>query len=72
MVKGTKLGMNQLRNKLALLLLLDGGLRLNELCKIFLENITLWDNKARIKVPWTKEEKKRSWTYFEFLLQLHL
>ena len=58
MGKGTKLGMNQLRNKLALLLLLDGGLRLNELCKIFVENITLWDNKLKLKYLGQRKRRK--------------
>ena len=45
---------------------MDGGLRGNELCKVFVENVKLEDRKAEIKIPWTKEEKQIKWTFFSF------
>ena len=61
-----KAKLDPIRDKLATLLLLDGALRVNELSKIFVENIKLGDNKAQIKLPWTKEERSKKWTYIEF------
>ena len=59
---------DKLRDKLATLLLLDGGLRVNELCKVFVENIklSLEDQKAEIKVSWTKEACEIKWTWLTF------
>ena len=65
--KDIKFSLDKLRTKVATLLLLDGGLRGNELCKVFVENIKLEDRKADIKLPWTKEEKEMKWT----LLSIH-
>lgn len=64
--KDTKLGVDKLRTKVATLLLLDGGLRGNELAKIFMENIEIEDKKIAIKFPWTKEERKTKWTHLHF------
>ena len=64
--KDIKFSLDKLRTKVATLLLLDGGLRGNELCKVFVENVILKARKAEIKIPWTKEESKQSWTSLSF------
>ena len=50
-----------LRAKLETLMLLDGGLRGNELCRVFTENIRLFPKRVDIKIPWPKEKKKKEW-----------
>lgn len=65
-VKASKSRLHDLRAKVATLLLLDGALRGNELRKIFVENITFMDKKAQIKIPWTKEAKRKEWSFLTF------
>ena len=50
-----------LRAKVETLMLLDGGLRGNELCRVFTENIRLFPKRVDIKIPWPKEKKKKEW-----------
>ena len=64
--KDIKFSLDKMRTKVAALLLLDGGLRGNELCKIFIENLKLEGRKAEVKIPWTKEEEKIKWTFVTF------
>ena len=64
--KDIKFSADKMRTKVATLMLLDGGLRVNELTKIYVENITFGNRKVDVKIPWPKEERKSSWTYVSF------
>ena len=59
---GEKSKLHLLRAKVETLLLLDGGMRGNELVKIFTENIKLYPKKAEVKIPWLKEKKRKEWS----------